>query len=222
MTATVSENTAGAPAQGASGRISRIIGPVVDVEFPSDAMPDMYNLLKTEVTLQGETRNLNLEVAQYVGDNMVRAISLQPTDGLVRGAAVQDTGGPITVPVGDITLGHVFNATGDCLNLEPGETLEVTERWGIHRRAPQFDQLESKTQMFETGIKVIDLLTPYVQGGKIGLFGGAGVGKTVLIQEMIQRVAQDHGGVSVFAGVGERTREGHDLRAPRRDDRALP
>ncbi|EWT05937.1 ATP F0F1 synthase subunit beta [Intrasporangium chromatireducens Q5-1] len=211
MTATVSENTAGAPAQGASGRISRIIGPVVDVEFPSDAMPDMYNLLKTEVTLQGETRNLNLEVAQYVGDNMVRAISLQPTDGLVRGAAVQDTGGPITVPVGDITLGHVFNATGDCLNLEPGETLEVTERWGIHRRAPQFDQLESKTQMFETGIKVIDLLTPYVQGGKIGLFGGAGVGKTVLIQEMIARVARDHGGVSVFAGVGERTREGNDL-----------
>jgi F-type H+-transporting ATPase subunit beta len=211
MTATVSENTAGAPAQGGVGRISRIIGPVVDVEFPVDAMPEMYNLLKTEVTLLGETRTLNLEVAQYVGDNMVRAISLQPTDGLVRGAAVQDTGGPITVPVGDVTLGHVFNATGDCLNLEPGEKLEVTERWGIHRKAPAFDQLESRTVMFETGIKVIDLLTPYVQGGKIGLFGGAGVGKTVLIQEMIARVARDHGGVSVFAGVGERTREGNDL-----------
>ncbi|MGN6751864.1 MAG: F0F1 ATP synthase subunit beta [Intrasporangium sp.] len=211
MTATVSENTAGAPAQGATGRISRIIGPVVDVEFPADSMPEMYNLLKTEVTLQGETKDLNLEVAQYVGDNMVRAISLQPTDGLVRGAAVRDTGGPISVPVGDVTLGRVFNATGDCLNLAPGEKLEVTERWGIHRKAPDFDQLESKTQMFETGIKVIDLLTPYVQGGKIGLFGGAGVGKTVLIQEMIARVARDHGGVSVFAGVGERTREGNDL-----------
>ena len=113
---------------------------------------------------------------------MVRAISLQPTDGLVRGGQVQDTGGPISVPVGDVTLGKVFNATGACLNLEEGETLEVNERWGIHRSAPAFDQLESKTQMFETGIKVIDLLTPYVQGGKIGLFGGAGVGKTVLIQ----------------------------------------
>ena len=142
---------------------------------------------------------------------MVRAISLQPTDGLVRGAQVSDTGGPISVPVGDVTLGHVFNTLGECLNLEEGETLDVKERWGIHRKAPAFDQLESKTQMFETGIKVIDLLTPYVQGGKIGLFGGAGVGKTVLIQEMIARVARDHGGVSVFAGVGERTREGNDL-----------
>jgi F-type H+-transporting ATPase subunit beta len=211
MTATVSETAAGAPTQGAVGRISRIIGPVVDVEFSADAMPEMYNLLKTETHLLGETKVINLEVAQYVGDNMVRAISLQPTDGLVRGAAVQDTGGPITVPVGDVTLGKVFNATGDCLNLEPGETLEVTERWGIHRKAPAFDQLESRTHMFETGIKVIDLLTPYVLGGKIGLFGGAGVGKTVLIQEMIARVARDHGGVSVFAGVGERTREGNDL-----------
>ena len=142
---------------------------------------------------------------------MVRAISMQPTDGLVRGAAVRDTGGPITVPVGDVTKGHVFNATGDVLNLKEGEKLEITERWGIHRKAPAFDQLEPKTQMFETGIKVIDLLTPYVLGGKIGLFGGAGVGKTVLIQEMIARVARDHGGVSVFAGVGERTREGNDL-----------
>jgi F-type H+-transporting ATPase subunit beta len=142
---------------------------------------------------------------------MVRALSLQPTDGLVRGSQVRDTGGPITVPVGDVTLGHVFNTVGDILNAEPDEKIEITERWGIHRKAPAFDQLESKTQMFETGIKVIDLLTPYVQGGKIGLFGGAGVGKTVLIQEMIARVAKDHGGVSVFAGVGERTREGNDL-----------
>ncbi|GAA5165166.1 F0F1 ATP synthase subunit beta [Ornithinimicrobium tianjinense] len=196
---------------GGVGRLSRIIGPVVDVEFPPGQMPALYNLLKTEVELGGETKVINLEVAQDIGDNMVRAISLQPTDGLVRGQAVQDTGGPIMVPVGDVTLGHVFNATGDVLDLGPGETLEVTERWGIHRQAPAFDQLESKTQMFETGIKVIDLLTPYVQGGKIGLFGGAGVGKTVLIQEMIARVARDHGGVSVFAGVGERTREGNDL-----------
>jgi len=193
------------------GRVSRIIGPVIDVEFPADAMPSMYNLLTVEVELSGETKSLNLEVAQYIGDNMVRAISLQPTDGVVRGAAVKDSGGPITVPVGDVTLGHVFNTTGECLNLKGDEKLEISERWGIHRPAPDFDQLESKTVMFETGIKVIDLLTPYVEGGKIGLFGGAGVGKTVLIQEMIARVAKDHGGVSVFAGVGERTREGNDL-----------
>ncbi len=202
MTATVSDKAVQAEAAGGVGRIARIIGPVVDVEFPSDAMPEQYNLLTTQVALGGETKNINLEVAQHIGDNVVRAISLQPTDGLVRGSTVQDTGGPITVPVGDVTLGHVFNTTGECMNLEEGETLEVKERWGIHRKAPAFDQLESKTQMFETGIKVIDLLTPYVQGGKIGLFGGAGVGKTVLIQEMIARVARDHGGVSVFAGVG--------------------
>ena len=205
-----------APTAGGVGRIARVIGPVVDVEFPADQIPEIYNLLTLEIDLtgQGETegkKKINLEVSQHIGDNMVRAVSLQPTDGIVRGQAVQDTGGPITVPVGDVTLGKVFNTTGDCLNLEPGETLEVTERWGIHRKSPSFDSLESKTQMFETGIKVIDLLTPYVQGGKIGLFGGAGVGKTVLIQEMIARVARDHGGVSVFAGVGERTREGNDL-----------
>jgi F-type H+-transporting ATPase subunit beta len=211
MTATATDTAPPADASGGVGRISRIIGPVVDVEFPGDAMPEQYNLLTTEVDLGGETRELNLEVAQHIGDNLIRAISLQPTDGLVRGTAVRDTGGPITVPVGDITLGKVFNTTGVCLNLEPGETLDISERWGIHRPAPAFDQLESKTQMFETGIKVIDLMTPYVLGGKIGLFGGAGVGKTVLIQEMIARVARDHGGVSVFAGVGERTREGNDL-----------
>jgi F-type H+-transporting ATPase subunit beta len=211
MTAVTSETVAGAPAKGGVGRVSRIIGPVIDVEFPADAMPAMYNLLTVEVELAGEKKSLNLEVAQHVGDNMVRAISLQPTDGVVRGAPVTDSGGPITVPVGDVTLGHVFNTTGDCLNLKGDEKLEIGERWGIHRPAPDFDQLESKTVMFETGIKVIDLLTPYVEGGKIGLFGGAGVGKTVLIQEMIARVAKDHGGVSVFAGVGERTREGNDL-----------
>ena len=199
-----------------TGRISRVIGPVVDVEFPPDQLPEMYNALTVEYTGMGsaeagQTQTMTMEVAQHLGDNIVRSIALKPTDGLVRGAKVVDTGSPITVPVGDITKGHVFNVIGDCLNLKEGETLDVKERWSIHRTPPAFDKLESKTQMFETGIKVIDLLTPYVQGGKIGLFGGAGVGKTVLIQEMIQRVAQDHGGVSVFAGVGERTREGNDL-----------
>jgi F-type H+-transporting ATPase subunit beta len=209
MTATIDEQrqTSGA----GTGRIARVIGPVVDIEFPVDAMPEIYNKLEVEVELGGEKTVLPLEVAQHIGDGVVRAISLKPTDGVVRGALVTDTGGPITVPVGDVTLGHVFNATGDVLNLEEGEKLEINERWGIHRKAPAFDQLESKTTMFETGIKVIDLLTPYVTGGKIGLFGGAGVGKTVLIQEMIARVARNHGGVSVFAGVGERTREGNDL-----------
>src|SRR3954449_6417110 len=196
---------------GGVGRIARVTGPVVDIEFPADSMPDMYNMLKTEVELGGEPTTLTLEVALRIGDGMVRAISMQPTDGLVRGSQVRDTGGPITVPVGDVTKGHVFNMLGEPLNLEEGEVLDVKERWGIHRKAPNFDELESKTEMFETGIKVIDLLTPYVQGGKIGLFGGAGVGKTVLIQEMIYRVANNHSGVSVFAGVGERTREGNDL-----------
>lgn len=199
-----------------TGRISRVIGPVVDVEFPPDQLPEMYNALTVEYTGMGsteagQTQTMTMEVAQHLGDNIVRSIALKPTDGLVRGAKVVDTGAPISVPVGDITKGHVFNVIGECLNLKEGETLEVKDRWSIHRTPPAFDKLESKTQMFETGIKVIDLLTPYVQGGKIGLFGGAGVGKTVLIQEMIQRVAQDHGGVSVFAGVGERTREGNDL-----------
>ncbi len=204
MTATKEKQTT-------TGRVSRVIGPVLDVEFPSDAMPDIYNALTVDVEMAGETTTLTLEVAQHIGDGMVRAISLRPTDGVVRGSTVTDLGEPITVPVGDQTLGRVFNTTGEVLNLEEGETFEVEERWGIHRKAPAFDQLEAKTEMFETGIKVIDLLTPYVLGGKIGLFGGAGVGKTVLIQEMIARVAKDHGGVSVFAGVGERTREGNDL-----------
>ncbi len=193
------------------GRIARVIGPVVDIEFPAGAIPDMYNALEIDFELAGEPRTLVLEVALHIGDNLVRAIAMKPTDGLVRGAAVRDTGAGISVPVGDVTKGHVFNVTGECLNLEEGETLDITERWPIHRTAPAFDQLEPKTEMFQTGIKVIDLLTPYVLGGKIGLFGGAGVGKTVLIQEMIARVARDHDGVSVFAGVGERTREGNDL-----------
>ncbi|RZS87100.1 ATP synthase F1 subcomplex beta subunit [Motilibacter rhizosphaerae] len=209
MTATLEEQT-GTGSTGATGRVSRVIGPVVDVEFAADTMPDMYSALHVDVTLGELSKTLTLEVAAHIGDNLVRAISMQPTDGLVRGAAVTDTGAPISVPVGDVTKGHVFNALGESLDV-PTASLEVKERWPIHRKAPGFDQLESKTNMFETGIKVIDLLTPYVQGGKIGLFGGAGVGKTVLIQEMIYRVANNHSGVSVFAGVGERTREGNDL-----------
>ncbi len=210
MTATLNDTTTDIT-DAAVGRIARITGPVVDIEFAGESMPDMYNALEVELELAGEKRTLTMEVALHIGEGMVRAISMQSTDGLVRGAPVKDTGRAISVPVGDVTKGHVFNVVGDCLNLKDGEQLEVTERWPIHRQAPAFDALESKTEMFHTGIKVIDLLTPYVLGGKIGLFGGAGVGKTVLIQEMIARVARDHGGVSVFAGVGERTREGNDL-----------
>jgi F-type H+/Na+-transporting ATPase subunit beta len=205
MTATVENETATG-----TGRVSRVIGPVVDVEFPADAMPEIYYALHVDVTLGGETHTLTLEVEQHIGDNVVRAISLEPTDGLVRGSEVISTGAPISVPVGDVTKGHVFNVLGEPLDV-PASSLNVTERWPIHRPAPPLDQLESKTEMFVTGIKVIDLLTPYVRGGKIGLFGGAGVGKTVLIQEMIRRVAKNFGGVSCFAGVGERTREGNDL-----------
>jgi len=194
-----------------TGRIARVNGPVVDIEFPHDAIPEIYNALQTVIDLNGEKTTLTLEVAQHLGDDLVRAIALKPTDGLVRGGLVSDTGAPISVPVGDVTKGKVFNVVGEVLNGKPGEKIEVKETWPIHRQPPAFDQLESKTQMFETGIKSIDLLTPYVLGGKIGLFGGAGVGKTVLIQEMIYRVAEDHDGVSVFAGVGERTREGNDL-----------
>ena len=199
-----------------TGRVTRIQGSVIDVEFPVGHLPDIYNALKVSIanvgSIEGESSHeITLEVEQHLGDSTVRTVALKPTDGLVRGATVTDTGGPIKVPVGDVTKGHVFDVSGNILNKKEGETVTVTERWPIHRNPPAFDQLESKTQMFETGIKVIDLLTPYVQGGKIGLFGSAGVGKTVLIQEMIHRVAQNHGGVSVFAGVGERTREGNDL-----------
>ena len=205
-------------AEPTNGRVTRVQGSVIDVEFPVGHLPDIYNALKvtivnTSAKEEGEAKEteITLEVEQHLGDSTVRCVALKPTDGLVRGASVSDTGVPISVPVGDVTKGHVFDVSGNILNKKPDETITVSERWPIHRNPPAFDQLESKTQMFETGIKVIDLLTPYVQGGKIGLFGGAGVGKTVLIQEMIQRVAQNHGGVSVFAGVGERTREGNDL-----------
>src|SRR6201986_4500716 len=208
MTATV-ENAA-ETAGTSTGRVARVTGPVVDVEFPAEAMPEIYFALHVDITYGEVTHTLTLEVEQHIGDNMVRTIALEPTDGLVRGAEVTNTGAPISVPVGDVTKGHVFNALGIPLDVELS-SLNVTERWPIHRQAPPLDQLESKTEMFVTGIKVIDLLTPYVRGGKIGLFGGAGGGKTVLIQEMIRRVAKNFGGVSCFAGVGERTREGNDL-----------
>ncbi|GAA3043588.1 F0F1 ATP synthase subunit beta [Gordonia defluvii] len=209
MTAAVTADSAGASSAAGVGRVARVIGPVVDVEFPRGAIPELFNALHCEITLEAVAKTLTLEVAQHLGDNVVRTVSMQPTDGLVRGAPVSDTGKPISVPVGDVVKGHVFNALGDCLDA-PG-TGRDGEQWGIHRKPPAFDQLEGKTEILETGIKVIDLLTPYVKGGKIGLFGGAGVGKTVLIQEMITRIAREFAGTSVFAGVGERTREGTDL-----------
>ena len=194
-----------------TGRVVRVIGPVVDVEFPRNAIPEIYYALKVDVELAEGTKTLTMEVAQHLGDNTVRAICMQPTDGLVRGTEVRSTGSQITVPVGDGIKGHVFNTIGECLNLKPGEEIEADDYWQIHRKPPAFAALEPKTEMLETGIKALDLLAPYVKGGKIGLFGGAGVGKTVLIQEMVIRVANNFGGSSVFAGVGERTREGNDM-----------
>ena len=202
------ENTQN-PRGSENGRVVRVIGAVVDVEFPRGELPALYNALEVDIDLGEMSRTIVLEVAQFLGDNLVRTIAMAPTDGLVRGAKVADSGNPISVPVGDQVKGHVFNALGQCLD-DPSVG-ENGERWGIHREPPAFKDLEGKTEILETGIKVIDLLTPYVKGGKIGLFGGAGVGKTVLIQEMITRVARNFGGTSVFAGVGERTREGNDL-----------
>lgn len=192
------------------GRIVAIAGPVVDIEFPPNALPEINTAVEFEVDLEGEKDTIMAEVAQQLGNGRVRAVALKPTDGLTRGATVRNTGRGINVPVGDVTLGHIWNVIGDPLDV-PADQLDIANRWEIHRDAPSFDSLEPTKQVLETGIKVIDLLTPYLQGGKIGLFGGAGVGKTVLIQEMITRVASNHGGVSVFAGVGERTREGTDL-----------
>jgi F-type H+-transporting ATPase subunit beta len=191
------------------GRIVAITGPVVDVEFPPTAIPLINEALTMEVELDGVTKVVPAEVAQQIGEGRVRCICLKPTDGLRRGTIVRRTGAPITVPVGEGVLGHVFNVVGDVL--DNAELVGVEDHWQIHRPAPSFEDLAPRAQMFETGIKVIDLLEPYVAGGKVGLFGGAGVGKTVLIQEMINRVAQQYSGVSVFAGVGERTREGTDL-----------
>ncbi|HET6811869.1 MAG TPA: F0F1 ATP synthase subunit beta [Acidimicrobiales bacterium] len=191
------------------GRVVAIAGPVVDVEFPPDALPEINYAVEMDIELEGTTTTVTAEVAQQIGEGRVRCVCLKPTDGLRRGTPVRNTGRGITVPVGDEVLGHVFNVIGEPLDV--ASIGGVEDRWEIHREPPPFDALEPKAQMFETGIKVVDLLEPYVQGGKIGLFGGAGVGKTVIIQEMIRRVADQHGGVSVFAGVGERTREGTDL-----------
>ncbi|MDQ3757760.1 MAG: F0F1 ATP synthase subunit beta [Actinomycetota bacterium] len=192
------------------GRIVAIVGPVVDVEFPPDALPEINTALEFDIEVEGKLGTVVAEVAQHIGDSRVRAIAMKPTDGLTRGAVVRNTGRGISVPVGPQTLGHVFNVIGEALDTG-GEPIVGDDNWEIHRPAPPFDELEPQSKMFETGLKVVDLLEPYVQGGKIGLFGGAGVGKTVLILEMITRVAKQHGGVSVFAGVGERTREGNDL-----------
>ena len=191
------------------GRIIKVAGPVVDVEFPPNALPEILHALKIDYEIAGESGTIICEVAQHLGDNAVRAIALAPSDGLVRGATVVNTGEPIKVPVGDQTLGHIFNVWGDSLDDPDGDF--SGDWWPIHREPPAYEDVEPQKTVFETGIKVLDLITPYLEGGKIGLFGGAGVGKTVLIQEMIRRVAEQHGGVSVFAGVGERTREGNDL-----------
>ena len=194
------------------GKIIRIVGPVVDVEFTADNLPAIYNAVVIRTEDQDDKNfegNLKLEVEQHLGNNTVRCVAMSSTDGLVRGMVAVDTGNAITVPVGDATLGRLLNVVGDTID-NNGE-IAGGERWGIHREAPTFAEQNSSKEILETGIKVIDLICPYVKGGKIGLFGGAGVGKTVLIQELIRNIAYEHGGYSVFAGVGERTREGKDL-----------
>ncbi len=188
------------------GKISQIIGPVVDVRFEPGQLPPIYNALRIE--REGESP-IVLEVAQHLGEGSVRTISMHGTDGLVRGTAVEDTGSYITTPVGEAILGRIINVVGE--PVDNAGPIDAKVHWPIHRAAPEFDELSTSAEMFETGIKVIDLLAPYSKGGKTGLFGGAGVGKTVLIQELINNVAKQHGGYSVFAGVGERTREGNDL-----------
>jgi F-type H+-transporting ATPase subunit beta len=193
------------------GRVVAIAGPVVDVEFPPNAFPEINHAIEMEIELEGEPIRIVAEVAQQIGDNRVRAICMKPTDGLRRGATVRNTGHGLQMPVGDGVLGHVLNVLGEPLDIASDQLTGIDERWEIHREPPPFRELEPRSEMFETGIKVIDLLEPYVRGGKIGMFGGAGVGKTIIILEMINRVATQHGGVSVFAGVGERTREGTDL-----------
>ncbi|MFS8812613.1 MULTISPECIES: F0F1 ATP synthase subunit beta [unclassified Synechococcus] len=192
------------------GYITQVIGPVIDAEFPSGKLPEIYNALKVEGTTESGLKvNVTFEVQQLLGDNRVRAVAMSSTDGLVRGMPVVDTGAPITVPVGQPTLGRIFNVLGE--PVDQGEPVQAQEFAPIHRSAPPLVDLTIKPEPFETGIKVIDLLAPFKKGGKVGLFGGAGVGKTVLIQELIHNIAEEHSGLSVFAGVGERTREGNDL-----------
>jgi F-type H+-transporting ATPase subunit beta len=196
------------------GRIVQVIGPVVDVEFEAGHLPDIYTALRIQSDVAAgsgaTTIDVICEVEQHLGENRVRAVAMKPTDGMQRGMSVVDLGEPISVPVGPATLGRVLNVLGEPVDF-PDRPVEATERWPIHRPPPTLEDQSTELKMFETGIKVIDLLEPYLQGGKIGLFGGAGVGKTVIIQELIHNIATKHGGVSVFAGVGERTREGNDL-----------
>jgi len=196
-----------------NGRVTQIMGPVVDVTFDDGQLPDINNALHVRYDAQSEDEknvDLTLEVALHLGDNTVRTVAMSSTEGVMRGTPVIDKGSPISVPVGEVTLGRVFNVLGNNIDLDEPLSDDV-RRDPIHREAPVFENLATETEILETGIKVVDLLAPYVKGGKIGLFGGAGVGKTVLIQELINNIAQEHGGISVFAGVGERTREGNDL-----------
>ncbi|MCY9418085.1 F0F1 ATP synthase subunit beta, partial [Bacillus inaquosorum] len=195
------------------GRVSQVLGPVVDVRFEDGHLPEIYNAIKISQPAASENEvgiDLTLEVALHLGDDTVRTIAMASTDGVQRGMEAVDTGAPISVPVGDVTLGRVFNVLGENIDLNEPVPADA-KKDPIHRQAPSFDQLSTEVEILETGIKVVDLLAPYIKGGKIGLFGGAGVGKTVLIQELINNIAQEHGGISVFAGVGERTREGNDL-----------
>ncbi len=187
------------------GTVVQVIGPVLDIKYSDGHLPDLNNA----ITVQNGDKTITLEVAQHIGDDVVRCIAMSSTDGLVRGAKAIDTGAPISVPVGEKTLGRIFNLLGEPVDNMPAP--ETEERWSIHRPAPSYEEQESTTEILETGIKVVDLIAPYAKGGKIGLFGGAGVGKTVLIMELINNVAKQHGGLSVFTGVGERTREGNDL-----------
>jgi len=193
-----------------TGNITQVIGPVVDISFKGGDLPALYNAIHIQKTTQGgDEETITLEVAQHLGDSAVRTVSMQPTDGLVRGMAATDTGKPISVPVGEKVLGRILNVIGEPVDKKP--PVESEETWSIHRDAPSLEDQDTKMEMLETGIKVIDLLEPYLKGGKTGLFGGAGVGKTVLIMELIRNIGAEHGGYSVFAGVGERTREGNDL-----------
>src|SRR5919108_4039904 len=207
--ATEKKNATGAATHNV-GRVVQVIGPVLDVEFEPEHLPEIYNALTIEDNSGGFPVRLTAEGQQHIGQNQVRAVAMSSTDGVTRGMKVTDTGHPITAPVGEAPLGRILNVLGEPVDGGPPLPKDV-QRWPIHRETPKFTDLEPKTEVFETGIKVIDLIAPFVKGGKIGLFGGAGVGKTVVIQELIRSVAQGHGGYSVFAGVGERSREGNDL-----------
>ncbi|NCB77669.1 MAG: F0F1 ATP synthase subunit beta [Negativicutes bacterium] len=193
-----------------TGNVIQVIGPVVDIEFPPGQLPNIFNAIHIDGKSGSVDIHLTVEVMQHLGDNLVRCVAMSSTDGLTRGMQATDTGSPILVPVGEATLGRVFNVLGETVDNNP-EEVKAADHWPIHRPAPSFEEQETSTQILETGIKVVDLIAPYSRGGKIGLFGGAGVGKTVLIMELIRNIATEHGGYSVFAGVGERTREGNDL-----------